>query len=92
MARLRVTALTQHRATHREHAWVIGAVRVVAITAILGDRRVFPKIRSALLGVTIKAGVIKRLLRKLKFACCTVSAMAAAAVHFALADWMRVRF
>jgi hypothetical protein len=52
----------------------------------------FPKVRAALLGVAIKAGLIERHLGKLPFARCAVSAMTAAAVHFALPDRVGIRF
>ncbi len=70
---------------------MIGAVRIVAIAAILGDRRVFPKIRATFFCMTVEAGVVKCLLDKLQIARCAMSAVAAAAIHLALADWMRVR-
>lgn len=91
MSRLRVTALAEHRSAHRKHARVIRAVRIVAVAAIFRDRRMFPKIRAAFFGVAIKAGVVKRLLCELPFARITMRAVASAAAHFALANWVCIR-
>ncbi len=66
-------------------------MRIVTIAAIFGDRRVFPKIRATFFRMTVEAGVVKCLLDKLQIARCAMSAVAAAAIHLALADWMRVR-
>ena len=66
-------------------------MRVVTVAAVLGNRSMFPKIRAALLGVAIKAGLIERHLGKLPFARRAVSAMTAAAVHLALPDRVRIR-
>jgi len=92
MAFLRVTTLAQHRAAHRQHAGIIRAMRVVAVATILGHRGMFPKIRSAFLRVAVEAGLIERHLGKLPFTRCAMSAMAAAAVHLALPDGVRIRF
>ena len=64
---------------------------VVAIATIFGDRRVFPKVRSAFLGVAIEARIVERLLYELQIVRCTMRAMTAAAVHFSLSNRMRVR-
>jgi len=65
-------------------------MRIVTIAAIFGDRRVFPKIRTTFFCMTVKAGVVKCLLDKLQIARRAMSAVAAAAIHLALADRVRV--
>ena len=65
-------------------------MRVVAVATILGCRGMFPKIRSALFGVAIEACLVQRLLSKLQFTGFTVCAVAAAAVHLALPDRVRI--
>lgn len=57
---------------------------IVTVAAVLGDRRMFPKIRAAFLGMAIKAGLVKRLLGKLPLARLAMGAVAAAAIHLAL--------
>ena len=89
---MRVAALAQHRAAHRQHARLVRSVRVVAIAAIFGDRCVLPKIRSALFGVAVKAGVVQRLLYELQIVGRAMIAVTAAAIHFALAYRVGVRF
>ena len=64
----------------------------MAIAAVFSDRRMFPKKRSALLGMAIETGVVDRLLDELQFVCRAVRAMATAAIHLALANGMRVGF
>jgi hypothetical protein len=66
-------------------------MRVMAIAAIFGDRSMLPKIRAALFGVAIEAGLIERYLGKLPLARCAMSAMAAAAIHLALPNRVRIR-
>lgn len=87
-----MAALTQHRPAHRKHAGLIGAMRIVAIAAVFSDWCMFPKKRSAFFGVAVETGVIDRLLDKLQVGCCAVSTVAAAAIHLALANGMRVGF
>ena len=65
-------------------------MRIVAIAAIFGDRCVLPKIGATFFGMTIEAGVVKRLLDKLQITRRAMSAVAAAAIHLALADRVRV--
>jgi hypothetical protein len=92
VTRLRVTALAQHWTAHGEHAGLVGTMWVMAIAAILGDQCMFPKVRSAFLGMTIKTGVVERLLCELQIIGCAMRVMAATAIHFALAYRMRIRF
>ena len=66
-------------------------MRIVTIATIFRDRRVFPKIRSTLLGVTAEAGVVQRLLHELQVIGLAVIAVTAAAIHLALANGMGVR-
>ena len=49
-----------------------------------------PKIGTAFFGVTVKAGVVQRLLDELQLVCCAVRAVTATAVHLALTNWVRV--
>jgi len=51
---------------------------------------VLPKIRATLLGVTIKTGVVQRLLHELQIVSCAMIAMTAAAIHLALTYWVSV--
>ena len=67
-------------------------MRIVTIATIFRDRRVFPKIRSTLLGMTAEARVIQRLLNELQIIGLAVIAVTAAAIHFALTNWVGVRF
>src|SRR3954470_14956668 len=53
-----VTALTEHRHPHREHAVVGRSVRIVAGRAVLPHRCVLPQRRSAHLGVAAVAGLV----------------------------------
>ena len=92
VTRLRVTALAQHWTAHGQHAGLVGAMWVVAIAAILGDRCMFPKVGSAFLGMTIKTGVVERLLCELQIISCAMRVMAATAIHLALAYRVRIRF
>jgi hypothetical protein len=86
-----VTALTQHWSAHGEHAGMIGTVWVVTIAAIFGDWCVLPEIRPAFLSMTAKTRVIKRLLCELQLVGRTVIVVAAAAIHLALSNRMRIR-
>ena len=84
-----MTTLAEHRATHRQHARMVGAVRIVAVATVLSNRGVLPEIRATLLGMTSKTGVVQRLPRKLPFARRTMSVVATAAIHLALPDRVR---
>ena len=50
-----VTLLAETRPRDLQQEVVVGAVRIMAVQAVLGNRRVFPQERSALLGVTLEA-------------------------------------
>src|SRR5262245_50929808 len=50
-----VAGVTYSRHPHFEQLRIVGAVRLVAIRAILHNRRVFPEERSATLGVAAQA-------------------------------------
>src|SRR4249919_1404750 len=60
VASLRVALLAEQWGPLDEQRRVDGAMRRVAIGAILGDRRVLPQDRTALLGVTAVAGLVQR--------------------------------
>ena len=66
-------------------------MRVVTITTVLGNWRMLPQVRATLLGVAVEAGLVERLLGKLPLARCAMSTVAAAAVHLALPDRVRIR-
>ena len=53
-----MTALAKHRITHLEHRPLVGAVRVVAIAAILCDGLMTVKERTALAGVAAVARIV----------------------------------
>ncbi len=65
---------------------------VMAVATILGHRCMLPKIRTALLGVAVKTGLVESHLGELPFARCAMCAMAATAVHFALPNRVGIRF
>jgi len=51
---------------------------------------VLPKIRATLLGVTVKTGVVQRLLHELQIVSCAMIAVTATAIHLALTYWVSV--
>lgn len=53
-----MTALAKHRITHLEHRPLVGAVRVVAVAAILCDGLMTVKERTALAGVAAVARIV----------------------------------
>lgn len=89
MARLRVAALAEQRCTFRQHARVIGAMRRVAQSTVLADRRMLPEIGSALLSMTLLTGIVDSKARELRRDGITVHVMAAHAVHFAFQKRVR---
>ncbi len=82
--------MAEHRAAHRKHAWMIRAMRVMAVAAIFYDRCMLPKVRAALFGMTVEAGIVECLTCELPLACLAMIAVASTAVHFALSNWMRI--
>src|SRR6187431_1561911 len=72
MSRLGVTTLAEHGAARLEHSGMNRSMRCMTGRAVFGDRRVFPHERSALVGVTREAGVIRCLLRQQRVAGTTV--------------------
>ncbi len=85
-----MAALAQHRAARRQHARMVGAVRIMTSAAVLGDRRVFPQVGAALFGVAAEAGVVQRLPGELPLAGFTMRAVTPVAGHLALANRVRV--
>src|SRR5512139_2842087 len=57
---LRVARLAEQRSPRGEHAAARRPVRRVAVRAVLGDRRVLPEERTALVGVALVAGLVDR--------------------------------
>ena len=88
---LRMTALAHHGSAQGDHARVIGAVRIVATRTILGRRCMLPEIGTTFLGVAVVAGAVQGLAREQVTGIVTVGAVAATAIHLALAKRMRVR-
>ena len=66
-------------------------MRVVANIAVFRHRRVFPKKRTAELGVAVVAGAVHRIASQQALGTVTVRIVATGALHLALANWMRVR-
>ena len=64
-----MATLAEHRPAGRQHAGVIRAVRVVAIAAVFGSRRMLPQVRATLFGVAVEAGLVQRLLCELPLGC-----------------------
>ena len=56
-----VAALAQERRSSIEHFLIVRAVRIVAVHAVLADRRMLPQERAALVGMAGVAGVVGRI-------------------------------
>ena len=59
MPGLGVALLAKLRRTAREHGGVVGAVGQMTEAAILGSRRVLPQMWAALVGMTVKTGLVE---------------------------------
>ena len=59
---------------------------------VLGNRRMLPEVRTTLFGVTLETSVVQRLANQLRFGCCPMRAVTAAAVHLALEERVRKGF
>lgn len=64
MARLGMTALAQQGCSLGQHTRLVGPVRCVTETAVLGRRRVFPEMWPARFRVALLAGIDSRELLK----------------------------
>lgn len=84
VASLRVATLAQHRRAHAQHAWLRRAMWVMAVVAVLGNRRVFPKIGTAYLGMAVVAGCIDGAAGQQSFRRVAMRAVTAGACHLAL--------
>lgn len=91
MVRLRMAALAQHRSAQTDHAWIVRAVRVVTVRAILGNRGMLPQVRATLFGVALETGVVERLADEQAVARLSVRAVTTGAGHFPLVERMRIR-
>ena len=91
VAALRVTGLAQHRRPQTQHARMVGAVRIVTVATIFTDRRVFPKVGTALFGVALETGVVSCLLRQQAVSRLAMRVVTAAASHFSLPYRVRKR-
>src|SRR6187551_2213219 len=91
MSRLGVTTLAKHGATRLEHAGMNRSVRCMTGRAVFGDRRVFPHERSALVGVTLEAGFVRRLVLEQCVAGAAMDVVTSRAGHFSGVDRMRKR-
>ena len=92
VSRLRVAALAKQGHATGQHTWVIRAVWCVTKGTVLGDRRMFPNIRPAFFGVTLKTGVVERLTDQLSIGSSSMRAVTAAAVHLSFEERVRKRF
>ena len=81
MPRGRMTALAQQRRATGQHAGVVGTVWRMTQAAVFADRRVLPQIRTALLRVTVVAGIVQRLTGKLRRRRVAVRAVTTGTVH-----------
>jgi hypothetical protein len=70
---------------------MIRAVRVMAVATVLANRGVFPQVRTALLCMTAKTGVVCRCPYQQSFGAGAMRAVTVATVHFALPYRMRIR-
>ncbi len=66
-------------------------MRIVAVGAILGDRRMLPKIGAAIFGMAVVAGVVRGGSCEEPVGCATMGVVAAVAGHLAMANGVRVR-
>lgn len=89
---LRVTTLTKRRGAHAEHSGIVRAVWVVAVAAVLGDRRVFPQVGATCFRMAVVAGVVGRRPGEQAVSRLAVCVVTTAAIHLALPDRMRIRF
>ena len=71
---------------------MIGAVWIMAITAILGGRRMFPEVRPAFFCVTVEAGLVGARACEQQLGRVAMRIVAAITRHFAVPQRMRVRF
>jgi hypothetical protein len=92
MSALRVTTLAKEWGALREHPRMVRSMRVVARCAIFSHRRMLPQVRTALLRVALKAGIVHGLPRQLQFRCSAMRAVTTGAGHLAFTQWMRIRF
>ena len=89
---LRMAALAKRRRTHAQHARVIRAMWIVAVTTVLDGRCMLPKVGSAILCVAFVTGTVLGLVRDRRAAEVAVCAVAIAAGHLSLAYGMGKRF
>src|SRR5450755_1485814 len=82
-----VALLAQTWPRYLQQEVVVGAVRIVAVQAALGHRRVLPQERSALLRMTLEASLIDGRCLKHRFCVAAVRVMTIRAHHFALTHW-----
>ena len=91
MSCLGVTTLAKHGATCLEHAGMNRSMRCMTGRAVFGDRRVFPHERSALVGVTLETGFVRRLVLEQCVAGAAMDVVTSRAGHFSGIDRMRKR-
>ena len=92
MPGLRVAALAKQRGTLGQHTRVTRSMRLVAQPTVFADGRVLPEERSALLRVTLLAGIVDVFACQLSRDRVAVHAVASDTVHLALHDRMGERF
>lgn len=86
MESLAMALLAEPWLTHTQHAWLVGAVRIVAIGAILTHRLVFPQERSAFFLMALVTGLVDGILGELIGTGRAVRIMAVGAGHLAFPD------
>ena len=91
VTRLRMTALAEQGCPHAEHCRLIRAMRVMAITTVFRNGCVLPKVRSALLRVARKTGLVGGLLDEQQVAVFAVRAVAVATAHLVLTNRVCIR-
>ncbi len=83
-----MTTLAQQRRTTGQHARMVGTVRRMTQAAVFANRRVLPQKWTALLCVTVVAGVVQCLTDKLSCQRVTVWAMTSGTIHLPFEKWM----
>ncbi len=86
MSRRHVALLTQQRRALFQHGRVVAAMRVMAQSAVLRGRRMFPQKRATFFRMACVTGVVDRVLRQLKIIETAVRIVTAGAGHLAEAQ------
>ena len=87
MVRGGMALLAQARPRDLEHGFLHGAVRIVAVQAVLPHRSMLPKERPALLRMALVANIVDSGGSQQRLSVTAVRIMAGAARHLAFANW-----